>query len=288
MVRALDLELLRTLVIAAERGSFKQAASAVGRTQSAVSLQMGRLQELVGTPLFRRNGRSFSLTEVGEVILNYARRMLALNEEALQAASNVKLTGKIRLGLLQDFAEAVLPDTLASFARAQPAIQMHVQVETSQRLIEKVKERTLDLAVLYSLSKTVPGVCSNQVARVPMVWVLPAGQEVTKPWKLVLLERPCVFHDVAVEFMKKSRQPWVQSFSSPSLAANWAAVQAGLGISLRTPVGLPKKLAGRPALAGMQTLPQINITMIRTEQNISPAVTRFAEVIIESLQRYLA
>ncbi len=288
MSPALDLELLRTLSLAVERGSFKQAASLVGRTQSAVSLQMRRLEGIVGLPLFRRNGRHLLLTETGEVLLDYARRMLTLNDEALLAASGVKLEGKIRLGLLQDFAEAVLPAALATFSRAQPAIQMHVQVDTSSRLIEKVKQRALDLAVLYTLGEGMPGVTSIRVARVPMVWVLPLHEEMVKPWKLVLLEPPCLFYDVATDVLKKSRVPWIQTFSSPSLAANWAALEAGLGISLRTPIGLPKKLQSRRTLSGTPKLPHINVTMIQAESLLQPAVSRLSQVVIRCLQDYLA
>jgi DNA-binding transcriptional LysR family regulator len=288
MSPALDLELLRTLLLAVERGSFKQAASVVGRTQSAVSLQMRRLEEVVGHPLFRREGRRVLLTEAGEVILEYGRRMLILNEEALLAASGVKLEGKVRLGLLQDFAEAVLPSALASFSRAQPAVQMHVQVETSSRLIEKIKRGTLDLAVIYTFGGSVPGTTSISVARVPMVWALPPHAEMVKPWKLVLLEPPCVFYDAAIALLKKSRQPWIQTFSSPSLAANWAAVEAGLGISLRTPIGFPKMLQSRRTLSGTPKLPHVNITMIQADNSLPTAVSRLCQVVIQSLKDYLA
>jgi DNA-binding transcriptional LysR family regulator len=288
MTPALDLELLRTLLLAVERGSFKQAASVVGRTQSAVSLQMRRLEEIVGAPLFRRDGRRFLLTETGEVILDYARRMLTLNEEAFLAANGVRVEGKIRLGLLQDFAEAVLPVTLASFSRAQPGVQTHVQVETSPRLIDKVRQGTLDLAVLYTLEEGVAGISSIRVARVPMVWALPPHEEMVKPWKLVLLEPPCVFYDVATNLLKKSQQPWFQTFSSLSLAANWAAVEAGLGISLRTPIGFPKKLEARRALSGTPKLPHVNVTLIQAQHSLPIAVSRLSRVLIDCLHDYLA
>src|ERR1700722_4081786 len=109
-----DLDLLRTLLWAAQTGSFKEAALRVGRTQSAVSLQMNRLAEMVGGAPFEGSGQGITLTTAGSILVDYARRMLALNDEAMLAVAGSGVRGSVRLGLLQDFAETVLPGVLAS------------------------------------------------------------------------------------------------------------------------------------------------------------------------------
>src|ERR1700736_3882824 len=146
----LDLDLLRTFVCAVQTGSFKEAAAIVGRTQSAISLQMGRLESVVGTPIFERDGRGIALTPPGRVLVEYARRMLDLSHEAIQAASGMGVRGQVSLGLMQDFAETVLPSVLATFSRAHPSIEINVQVERSSELLKGLRNNSLDLALIFS------------------------------------------------------------------------------------------------------------------------------------------
>src|SRR5262249_43010260 len=114
----LDLDVLRTLAVAMDLGSFARAAERLGRSQSAVSLQMRRLEAQVGRPVLSKRGRGVALTDAGEIVLGYARRMLALNDEALHAVRGAAVAGTVRLGMHQDCAEAWLPSVLARFARS--------------------------------------------------------------------------------------------------------------------------------------------------------------------------
>src|SRR5260370_31111378 len=144
-----DLDLLRTLTLAHDQGSFRGAAHSVGRTQSAISLQMRRIEDLAGVELFEKAGRNVQLTEGGIVLLEYARRLLALNDEAVQAIVGLKMHGKIRLGMLQDFAETILPSALASFGRAHPAVELEVRVERSTELLNALQRQGLDLVLFF-------------------------------------------------------------------------------------------------------------------------------------------
>ena len=278
----LDLDLLRTLVLAAEVGSFKKAASIVGRTQSAVSLQMRRLEFQIGVPIFQRIARKRNLTANGKVLLEYARRLLALNDEAVQATAGTKLRGRLRLGLLQDFAESILPTTLAAFSRAQPGVEMHVRTESSVKLLELLGHKELDLAVYFTNGDTATTLAESRVARVPMVWVFPEKEKPAPPWTLVLFEPPCVFRDAAIANLKQKR--WKQTFSSPSLASTWAAVSAGLGISLRTPIGVPGGLRVERQLPGLKKLPTVNIVIAQSIE--SEPVVRLRAVLNQSLQTW--
>src|SRR3977135_599057 len=126
-----DLDLLRTLTLAHDLGSFRDAARSVGRTQSAISLQMRRLEDLAGVELFEKAGRNVQLPGGGLLLLEYARRLLALSDEAVQAVAGLKVRGKIRLGMLQDFAETILPSALASFSPAHPPAELAARGEDS-------------------------------------------------------------------------------------------------------------------------------------------------------------
>jgi DNA-binding transcriptional LysR family regulator len=283
----LELDLLRTLVLAMRTGSFQQSAALIGRSQSAVSLQMRRLENQVGVRLLQKNGRKLALTDAGEVLLGYANRLLALNDEAVQATAGVNLKGKVRLGLLQDFAETILPPALAAFTRAQPAVEIAVQVEPSKRLIAEVRQHRLDLALLFTRRGDLTELPATRVATVPMVWVLKKDLPLRDPLNLVLFEPPCVFREVATEILGKANRPWRQVFVSPSLAGTWAAVEAGLGLSIRTRIGLPGNLTSQSRLSGTRQLPLVDVTVLQRPFSAIPVVVRLRDLLVQSLRERL-
>ena len=283
----LELDLLRTLVLAMRTGSFQQSAALIGRSQSAVSLQMRRLENQVGVRLLQKNGRKLALTDAGEVLLGYANRLLALNDEAVQATAGVNLKGKVRLGLLQDFAETILPPALAAFTRAQPAVEIAVQVEPSKRLIAEVRQHRLDLALLFTRRGDLTELPATRVATVPMVWVLKKDLPLPDPLNLVLFEPPCVFREVATEILGKANRPWRQVFVSPSLAGTWAAVEAGLGLSIRTRIGLPGNLTSQARLSGTRQLPLVDVTVLQRPFPATPVVVRLRDLLVQSLRERL-
>jgi DNA-binding transcriptional LysR family regulator len=283
----LELDLLRTLVLAMQTGSFQQSAALIGRSQSAVSLQMRRLENQVGVRLLQKNGRKLALTDAGEVLLGYANRLLALNDEAVQATAGVNLKGKVRLGLLQDFAETILPPALAAFTRAQPAVEIAVQVEPSKRLIAEVRQHRLDLALLFTRRGDLTELPATRVATVPMVWVLKTDLPLPDPLNLVLFEPPCVFREVATEILGKANRSWRQVFVSPSLAGTWAAVEAGLGLSIRTRIGLPGNLTSQARLSGTRQLPLVDVTVLQRPFPATPVVVRLRDLLVQSLRERL-
>src|SRR4051812_40175786 len=117
-MRTLDLALLRTLIAVVDGGTLAAAALRVGRSESAVSLQLKKLEETLDAPVFSRTGRKLVLTETGATVLGYAHRLLDLNDEALQAAGAHGLGGEVSLGVPQDFAETWLPTLVARFRRS--------------------------------------------------------------------------------------------------------------------------------------------------------------------------
>jgi DNA-binding transcriptional LysR family regulator len=144
----LDLDTLRTLLATQQLGSLVRAAERVGRSQSAVSQQMRKLEEQIGQPLFRRRGRGLVLTEPGNLILSYARRILDLNDEAVRAVRGASVEGLVRFGLSGDFAESWLPAALGQFKRSHPAVRVEVAVERNGVLLERLDKGELDLVLV--------------------------------------------------------------------------------------------------------------------------------------------
>ncbi len=164
----LDLTILRTLAAAAHLGGFGRAADRVGRTQSAVSLQLRRLEAQLGRKLFMKSGRGLVPTEAGEVLLAYAVRLLALNDEALEAVRGQGLSGRVRVGVPQDIADTILPDALARFARAHPEVLLEGRVERQDTLTRLLREGAIDLALIFADERPPEGQDLGQVA---MTWV---------------------------------------------------------------------------------------------------------------------
>src|SRR5467141_3011385 len=148
MTTLLDSDQLKTFIAIVETGSFTRAAEVVHKTQSAVSMQMKRLEERLGRPIFARDGRASKLTDDGERLLDYARRIVKLNVEALAAFSDAELTGRVRLGVPDDYADRYLPEIMARFSRAYPRVELTVVCEPSIALIEQIDANEIDLAIV--------------------------------------------------------------------------------------------------------------------------------------------
>ncbi|EJZ18350.1 LysR family transcriptional regulator, partial [Rhizobium sp. Pop5] len=196
-----DLDVLRTFSTGIELGNFAKAAEKLGRSTSAVSAQLKKLEEQAGTPIFRKSGRGLALTDAGETMLGYARRLLDLNDEAAAAVHSVELEGWVRLGLQEDFGENLLPDVLGRFARAHPKVRIEARVVRNAELLDRVTSGKLDLALAWS-DGTLTAHC-EAIGEVPMCWIGPAeGQPGWRaasgePMPLASLEAPCLLRNAA-------------------------------------------------------------------------------------------
>jgi DNA-binding transcriptional LysR family regulator len=278
----LDMDVLRTLAVAMDVGGFGKAAERLGRSQSAVSLQMRRLEERVGRPLFRREGRGLALTDAGDVVLGYARQILELNDQAVAAARGIAIGGSVRFGVPQDFGDSWLPGVLARFSRAHPSVLIEVRVDRANKLVERIAEGGLDLALMWgnpSVANTVT------VQRLPMVWIGLKGYAVPRgtPVPLALFDSPCVFRQPGIEALERTHRPWRLAFTSPSLSGLWAAAAAGLGVTVRTPLGLPSPLTVLGKSNVLPKLPQIALSLYTAQPEPPQAVARLREILIEEL-----
>ncbi|WP_062536133.1 LysR substrate-binding domain-containing protein [Mizugakiibacter sediminis] len=286
-----DLDVLRSFALGIELGSFAKAAERLGRSTSAVSAQLRKLEDQAGAPLLRKAGRGLALTDAGETLLGYARRLLDLNDEAAAAVRGVELEGWVRLGLQEDFGEGLLPEVLGRFARAHPRVRVEVRIARNAELLERVAAGRLDLALAWDAGAV--GAHAERVGEVPMRWIgaagaPPAGGRDGEPLPLVVLEAPCLLRSAAIAALDRAGLPWRIAFTSASLAGTWAAVAAGLGVSVRTPLGLPGSVRALAAgEAGLPALPMLGLGLHRAEAQPPAAVSRLAALILQSLEGLL-
>ncbi|MGO8103977.1 LysR substrate-binding domain-containing protein [Rhizobium leguminosarum] len=284
-----DLDVLRTFSTGMELGNFAKAAERLGRSTSAVSAQLKKLEEQAGTPIFRKAGRGLALTDAGETMLGYARRLLELNDEAAAAVNSVELEGWVRLGLQEDFGETLLPDVLGRFARAHPKVRIEARVVRNAELLERVTSGKLDLALAWS-DGALTAHC-ERIGEVPMRWIGPSegqpGWQAAsgEPMPLASLEAPCLLRSAATKALDEAGISWRLAFVSPSLGGLWAATAAGLGLTIRTPIGLPAKVRPlAPKTIGLPDLPKLGLVLHRAEAEPQPAAARLAELVLQSVQ----
>ena len=297
-----DLEVLRSFSTGIALGSYARAADKLGRSTSAVSAQLKKLESQAGTALFRKAGRGLELTDAGETLLAYAHRLLEINDEAAAAMRSADLQGWVRLGLQEDLGETLLPGVLGRFSRAHPKVRIEACVARSADLRERLDLGQLDLALVWEVGGRQPLAHGERLLRLPLQWLGPSTLEAREaPWwterrrprkaqplealPLVLLDAPCPLRDIVTTVLDRAGIPWRHSFNSASLAALWAATSAGLGLSARTPLGLPPHIAVIDrAGTDLPALPQIALAMVRAQAQPDAPVARLAELLREAVQ----
>lgn len=268
MSRTLSIDFLRTFVAIADAGSFAAAASRVGRTVSAVSLQINKLEQQAGQTLFQKVGRRMEPSPAGRDLLDHARTILAANDAALAALSVERLSGTVRLGLLHDALETAAAHVLTEFTVQHPHARLHVSVDTSRALIDALEAGTLDQAISFEVDTRLP---SERLGTVPLRWIAarPGRAAERHPLPLVLLDEPCAFRRAALAALDRAQIPYQIILVSHSLAAVRAAVMADLGITARTP-HFAADMAGRGVfLDRLPALPQKQLRLYRRVATIT-------------------
>lgn len=280
----LDMDLLRTFVTGVRLGSFSKAASRIGRTQSAISLQLRRLEQQVGETLFFRDGRGLGLNEAGKTLFGYAERLLDLNDEAVDALARENVEGEIRLGIPPDLAETWLPNMLARFSRLHPGVQMEARVDRNASLLGDIAEKRLDVALVWSREGSEASLAGEHVTRLPVIWIggEASARALDDHLSLVVMGEPCLFRAHALASLREVDREWRIAFTSSSLAGLWAATSAGLGITVRTPAALP---AGLHVLSN-PSLPDLGTVDLRLHlaEPTSPAIRHFSQLLIDTIR----
>ena len=290
--QGLDTDLLRAFVLIAEGHSFTQAAIRVGRTQSAVSMQVKRLEEVLGQPVLSRGkGGSVDLTPHGHYLLARARQILALNDEVLTTFRTPQISGKVRLGSPDDYAFAYLPQILKRFAETHPAVQVDVLCSPSTELMQRLKGGDLDLT-LISNGHYSPDWQGVPLWRGPLVWVTstrfaPHRQD---PLPLALADRrpflargqDCEWAGAAVRALEKAGRRYRIAYTSASQVGTHAPVLAGLAVTVSTLSWLPEGLRAMRPEEGLPRLPDFEILLLKAKRPLQPVTDALAAHIEES------
>lgn len=266
----LPTELLRSFAAIVDSGSMLRATERVFVTQSALSLQMKRLEETVQAPLFHRDGRRLVLTPVGESLLAFAREILATNDRAVAALTGDALAGPARVGLVQDFAETLLSGVLSQFAQHNPEVQLQVRVGGSQELLDLLKSDRLDVVLCMGAADDAAAIRVE-----PTVWLGDEALLEADVLPLAILEEPCRFRDAALAALDAAGLPYRVVLETPSLSVLRAAVNAGLGVGCRTQMFSNRVLDG--AHEKLPILP--NVAYLRhARANSHPTINHLADL----------
>lgn len=284
---ALDSDLLRTFVAVARHGNVTRAAASLHRTQSAVSVQIRRLEELLGTALFVREPRGVSLTGSGESLHSAAIGIIDMLDRTARGFAREPLRGQVRIGIPDDYGASVLPRILAGFNARHPAVEVEVRCGFSPGFPAAVERGELDLAVFAS-DRAVPD--GSLLAEEETVWVAsrqlrPADDD---PVRLALFDRACWWRDAAMAALRSAGRPFRIVCSSESVAGVKAAVQAGLavGVLARSTVEPAMRILGDRD--GFPPLPRSHLVLLEAGCVESPAVEAMAAIIRSDFQAGLA
>jgi len=284
MNHTFDLAALRTIVTAARLGSFSRAADYLGRSQSAVSMQLKKLETQSGTALFVRDGKKLVPTEAGQLLLAYAEKILKLNDEAAALLETQATRSSVRLGLPQDFAKTLLPDILSQFNALYPNVEVEAHIGRNYALCEEVQRAELDVALVFT-----PDIqpSNTVIAALEMAWVgtlIAPPTDQNSPVPLVAFNFPCEFRKCALSVLEKEKRLWRYTLTTPSLDGIWAALQAGLGVTLRTKYQTPDYLSQ------CHDLPEVPVMYVKqvAHNSLTPAAQTLSDVVAHVAQTHLS
>ena len=266
----LQLDWLRSFVAVVDSGSLSAAAPTVHRSQSAVSMQLKKLEDAVGRPVLLRGPRQLELTQTGTELLGYARRLLEVHAEALTALHGPQLSGRVRLGVPDDYATSYLTPVLRSFASRHTGVEIELNCEQSTVLIPKVQRDELDLA-LVSRDTSRRGAL---LFREPLVWVGAAAFEAWRrdPLPVAVYEPGSLARSEALAALSAHKRAYRVVYNSSSLAGQLAAVASGLAVAVLTRCSAPADLQILQEKHGLPALNSMEVAVLRSKASRRSAV----------------
>jgi DNA-binding transcriptional LysR family regulator len=279
----LDTDQLRSFVAIVDTGSFTRAAERVNKTQSAVSMHIRRLEEQLGRALFLKQGRGVKLSDDGEKLVEYARRMLELEAQALADISRKALAGRIRFGIPDDYAETFIPEIMSRFGRRHPLVEMTVVCEDSLTLCDRVAAREVDMAVV-TVCSDVRG--AEILRQEPLYWVTGAASRAheARPLPLALSGPSCAWRAEATDSLQSAGIPWRQMLVSANHAAIGPVVSAGLAVTVLPASGLRTSMRILDQRDGLPALSMNAIGLIEGHDRRSAEAVALAEEIRATLK----
>ena len=282
MSAPLDIDQLHTFTAIIDHGSFTKAAGQVFKTQSAVSMQMRRLEERIGKQLFIKDGRGNRLTAEGEKLLNYARRMIRLNDETLAAFDDSRLEGMLRIGTPDDYADRYMPEIIGRFAKSHPNVELYVVCESSADLAEKMGRGELDIALVTHN----PLARASDIMRTePLCWVSSANHPLRDdmPVPLAVGRRECMWRQLACSALDAAGREHQILFTSWSSTVIASAVLAGLAVSVLPESALRTGMRVLSGSDGFPSLPPVQIGIMKRPGFSAPLTTAITDHIAACL-----
>jgi len=282
MHTSIDIDLLRAFLAVADGGSFTAGARSLNRTQSAVSMQIKRLEDLMGGQLFDRRMRRPKLTRQGEMLASYARRMIALNDETLMRVRNETAYGMVRIGINEDYAVRLLPDLLSRFALTHPNVAIEMEMGFRSSLMDRLGT-VFDIVLAIQPDGAGNG---EVIRRGRAVWVGSQRHAAQSEEVLPLALHPaeCQFRQAALAALDRAKRKWRIAYVSQSLAALEAVVATGAAIMVTNLQTLPKGLVALSARDGLPALPTFETALHRAPRNGSSAVAALARFLGDELK----
>ncbi|WP_409334811.1 LysR substrate-binding domain-containing protein [Bradyrhizobium neotropicale] len=278
----MDPELLKAFVAVADHRSFTRAAVALNRTQSAVSMQVKRLEERLQAELFHRTKANVDLSAAGEGLLGYARRILSLNEEAMGRVREHKMEGRVRLGVMDDYGALLVPPLLASFVANYPLIHIEMETGLTSSMTDRLGE-AYDLVIAMHPEGRGEG---ELLRREQAVWAASPEHRVEEldPLPVALYPQGCLFRSWAMQALDAAKRPWRLAFVSHSLAAVEAIAVQGLAVTVVKAGTFPPRLRRLSDRDGMPPLPRAEIRLHRAA-NLSRAALLLADHLVAELRQ---
>lgn len=282
-MRDLQLDWLRAFVAVVDAGSLSAAAPLVHRSQSAVSMQLLKLEDAVGRPVLSRGPRHLELTPTGAELLGYARRLLELHGEALEALHGSQLSGRVSLGVPDDYAASYLTPVLRSFANRHAAVEIELHCEQSTVLVPKIQRGELDLALV---SRDRPG-RGTLLFDEPLVWVGAPQHEAWRrePLPVAVYEHGSAARRDALAALGAAKRAYRIVYNSASLAGQLAAVESGLAVAVLTRCCVPAHLQTLGEKQDLPPLPAMAVALLRSRASrANAAVDALHELALHTLR----
>lgn len=268
---------LRTLVTVVEVGGFAKAGELLGLSQPAVSLQIKRLEELLGNKLFKKQGQRQVLNHHGEILLPLAKQLLQMNDNILQTFSSEVLVGKVRLGIPSEFAATVLPAIIGDFVSLYPDVALEVKSELSKKLRHSDNREQYDLILALlegSEQSQYPIFMEDE-----LVWVGDVNNINSDVINLVVAEEGCIYRRRAINVLEKAGLKWRIVYTNADLTGISAAIKENLGITILAKHTVPNDLNWAKSTSLLPELGTVGISLIKQSQESQQAVDKLAEFI---------
>ena len=281
----LDIDLLRCFATVVETGGFTAAAKTLLRTQSAVSVQIKRLETTIGHKLFERSKRAPQLTEQGEMLLGYAHRMLKLNDETVLRLTQTEIEGTLRLGVVEYLAPHRLPEIISRLKRAYPRLDLRLRIDLSSKLHAELEQGKLDVIIAARTDNKDHG---QQLFREQLCWATgPLGiPESEAPVPLAVLPHPCFYRQAAINSLDEQGRPWYCAVTTMNISGVQKVIEAGLAVGVLSKSSLLPSMTVLGPQEGFPLLPMISLGVFSNNYDskfaIEPVMKFIADCVVDT------